>query len=106
MWGFGQMNKAGCSTTQYRPSSSKHNNPIELHTTFDLCHPHPETMRSVMNALTSVQLSMAQYHMHLILVQWNTEFLIGYCMIDSGYIETPALPALQGSSISEYEAVC
>ena len=33
-------------------------------------------------------------------VSLNTEFLIGYCMIDSGSVGTPALSVLQGSSIS------
>ncbi len=44
--------------------------------------------------------------------QWRINFIslnsnspIGYCMIDSGAIETPALPALQGSSTSAHFTV-
>ncbi len=44
--------------------------------------------------------------------QWRVNFIslnsnspIGYCMIDSGAIETPAIPALQGSSTSVIESL-
>ncbi len=56
MWGFGPIDKASCSTTQYRPSSSKNNSFLWIRSLLAwLEEPH------VMSALTSVQLSMAQY---------------------------------------------
>ncbi len=96
------MNKASCSTTQYRQSSSKDINGIELHTTFYLCHPHPDTMCSVMSALTSVQLSMAQYVAVFTceskyrfdkqtthpFTTWELKWGNGTCKTDDAYLQT------------------